>query len=495
MFTRSFCTPVLFVLTTAGPAIATPPTGGGNDLRLESRLEELERRDEQSRQRIARLESELQSHRDAATARTPEEAEAALDRALAESEPQPGDPGDVRARSDLTPPRPLTLRLVDLSADVLVAVGGSTERDASLQNIQGGGHDPRKRGFTVQNVELSLAAAVDPYLDAEVHLIYFLDPLSGESTFELEEAFAKTQTLPFGLELEFGQFFTEFGLINPRHPHEWDFVDQPVIHSRVLGPDGMRGPGVRLGWLTPLPFFSEFHVGVQNANGETMASFLSSDELAEERPIDGRPFTDRDVRTARDLVYLARWTNGFDLSPSTSAQLGGSVVVGPNASGPDGSTVIWGADALVHWVPTENERGYPFVQVQAEVIGRDYRADSALDLGDDFADPADDTFFRRDTLEDWGLYTQVLYGFIRGWSCGLRYEYSTARSSLMGREDDPFRDNRQRISPLLAWMPTEYSRFRIQYNYDDTQHLIDNTAHSVWFSMEFLFGKHPVHRQ
>lgn len=51
----------------------------------------------------------------------------------------------------------------------------------------------------------------------------------------------------------------------------------------------LRAPGVRLGWLLPVPWFSEVHLGAQNANGETMLSFLASDEAFEERPIGGGP--------------------------------------------------------------------------------------------------------------------------------------------------------------------------------------------------------------
>ena len=54
------------------------------------------------------------------------------------------------------------LRLLDLSMDALFGAGTSTEDDESLQTLQGGGHDPRKRGFTVQNIELSLTGPWTP---------------------------------------------------------------------------------------------------------------------------------------------------------------------------------------------------------------------------------------------------------------------------------------------------------------------------------------------
>lgn len=387
-----------------------------------------------------------------------------------------------------------TLRLIDLSLDGLFAAGTSTEPDGSLESLQGGGHDPRKRGFTVQNVELSLVGAVDPFLSAEAHIVYFIDPITGDSKVELEEAYATTQQLPAGLQLEAGQFFTEFGRLNAQHPHQWSWLDQPVVSTRFFGPDGMRGPGARLGWLTPLPWFSEVHVGVQNSNGETMTSFLSSDTAFEERPIGGRPFVKRDVRTLKDLVYLLRWDHGFDISDSTSAKLGVSGLYGPNSTGPHGYTRIYGADLVVKWRPPDNDSGWPFVVFESEVMRREYHADSAVDPGVDPLDPADDVLFDSGDFGDFGLYTQLLWGFLRNWAVGARYEYASGGGPPGdGRREDPFRDDRHRVSPVLAWHPTHFSRLRLQYNYDHATHLTSDEAHSVWLGLEFLFGSHPAH--
>lgn len=439
-------------------------------------------------ERLNNLENAIKSQ-----SKTIEEQQKTIDVLKEEIEKQPSqEPQQKGVRPDLWSRQVggSKMRLMDISMDALFAAGSSTEDDESLQTLQGGGHDPRKRGFTVQNIELSLMGAVDPYFTGESHLIFFIDPLSGETAVELEEVFLTTQSLPFGLQLEAGHFFTEFGRFNPRHPHQWHWQDQPVINTRLFGPDGMRGPGFRLGWLTPLPWFSELHLGAQNANGETMASFLASEEFFEERPIGNRPFVNRGVKTFKDLVYLARLDNSWDLTDELTAKLGFSGLYGPNATGPEAETFVYGADLLVKWRPEKNERGWPFLVWESEVMKRDYRAASFLDD----ADPANVIDLPAATLKDWGLTTQLLYGFHPGWAAGVRYEYATGSGeSEGGRAADPFRDNRHRVSPLISWQPSEFSRLRLQYNYDRADHLADKEAHSVWLGVEFMYGAHPAH--
>ncbi|MBZ0252998.1 MAG: hypothetical protein K8I02_06615, partial [Candidatus Methylomirabilis sp.] len=70
----------------------------------------------------------------------------------------------------------------------------------------------------------------------------------------------------------------------------------------------------------------------------------------------------------------------------------------------------------------------------------------------------------------------------------------TGFASLAPRRDDPRRGTRHRLSPLLAWHPSEFSRIRLQYNYDNATVLERNEAHSVWLGLEFLIGAHPAHQ-
>ncbi|MDR2863738.1 MAG: hypothetical protein LBV54_07715 [Puniceicoccales bacterium] len=54
------------------------------------------------------------------------------------------------------------------------------------------------------------------------------------------------------------------------------------------------------------------------------------------------------------------------------------------------------------------------------------------------------------------------------------------------------RARRWRISPALTWYPSEFSRVRIQYNYDHGASF--GSVHSVWFQVEFLLGSHAAHK-
>jgi hypothetical protein len=460
---------------------------------LKREIEELRRSDAEKQRKLDELQRRIQiMEAQPAAVEKPAAPESALDRALKETEPA----AEQAPRTDLFSRQigGTTFRLIDISLDALFAAGTSTERDASIRSLQGGDHDPRRRGFTVQNIELSFSGAVDPYFTGEAHIVYLIDPEVGETRVELEEAFLTTQALPFGLQLKGGFYFTEFGIINQTHPHAWDWLDQPVINTRLFGPDGLRQAGVRLGWLTPLPWYSEVQVGAQNANGETASSFLANGEFFEERPIGGRPFVERDVRSPKDLLYLARWVNSWNLSDAVTTKVGLSGLYGPNATGPDGDTWIYGADLKLTWRPTNNFRGWPFVLWQSEAMNRNYRADRFFDD----SNPDNIIDLPRQTLRDWGFYTQLLYGFRYGWAGGLRYEYASGSGESVltfdGRRNDPFRDDRHRVSPLLVWHPSEFSRIRLQYNYDRADHLERRDAHSVWLGVEFLYGAHPAHK-
>lgn len=324
---------------------------------------------------------------------------------------------------------------LNLSLAGLFAAGGSTASDIE-GGTQLGGHDPKQRGFTVQNVELTLDGKVDPYFRGQANVILQIDP-EGETKLELEEAFMESLSLPANLQLKVGQYFTEFGRLNPQHPHAWAFVDQPLVNGRFLGADGLRNAGARLSWLAPTPFYSELFANVQNSQGETATSFRSEGfEGPHPLPFAFRPFeNDRGVKNLDDMLFTARYATSFDLTDTQTLLGGVSGAWGPNSSGTSGDarTRIYGLDLFWKWKPVDHHGGFPFVSWQTEVMLRKYEAgsfdgdfegDGALTAGD-LADSTGMSLaaLPGETLTDYGFYSQLLYGFRKGWVAGLRFEY------------------------------------------------------------------------
>jgi len=360
-----------------------------------------------------------------------------------------------------------------ISLTGLFAAGSSSANNDELGGLQAGGHDPNKNGFTVQNVELSIAGTVGPYFDAQANIIYQIDS-EGETVIELEEAFFTTRSLPYGLQIKGGQYYTEFGRHNVLHPHAWDFVDSPVVLTRLFGGDGLRSQGAQVSWLTPTEWYSEFYFGIQNAKGETVTSFLGE----EGEDIAGFTLLDRSSEDFDGFLYSARWLNGFDVSDTLSMNIGVSGLWGPNASGRKTDTRIAGADLYLKWQPLYSQRGFPFVSSHTEILKRWYEA-------------GDSDNPNRDTLKDSGVFTQALWGIKPDWVIGLRAEYASAEGNT---SDDPLRDTRKRLSPNLTWYPSEYSKVRLQYNRDWTEHLEDETANSLFLQVEFNLGSHSAHK-
>jgi hypothetical protein len=373
------------------------------------------------------------------------------------------------------PAAPITLaggqkNYLNLSFDGLVAAGGSTF--GNIGELEPGAHDPKQNGFTIQNLETVFEGAVDPYFRAQANFVAQIDTV-GESTFEVEEAYAETTSLPLNLQVRAGQYLTEFGRINTTHPHTWQFVDVPLVAARILGPEGLRNPGVRVSWLAPTPFYSELFLNIQNSGGTTAYSFGYPDSLY------GRPATAQNINSFGDLLLAPRYAVSFDLTDTQTALIGVSGAFGPNSSGQDTGTQIYGADLFWKWKPASQHGGFPFVSWQTEAMGRRYEAGA----GDALA---------AQTYSDYGLYSQVAWGFKQGWVAAFRVDWVGGDPAAYDPITQPGPNTRWRVSPNVTWYPTEYSKIRLQYNYDDQADY--GTASSVWLQLEFLLGAHAAHK-
>jgi hypothetical protein len=368
---------------------------------------------------------------------------------------------------------------MNISFDGLFALAGSSARD--LDHIEVGDHDPQQRGFNARNIELAFDGAVDPYFEGFANIVFKLNN-DNETEVEVEEAFLQTTSLPFNLQLKAGQFFAAFGRINPTHPHTWDFADAPLVHGLLLGPDGLRGVGAQISWIVPVPWYSQLILGVQNGRGGTGFSFRNPGDNG---MFFDRRTTDRELRGLQDFVWIPRWENSVDLSPTQVVLAGVSGAFGSNETGANSRTQIYGADLLYKWKSANAEGGFPFVKWQTEFMYRRFEAGRGVN----------ESFPVAETFHDWGLYSQVLWGFKKGWVAGIRGDYFDAEDSRF--TDDLDRQSRSRISANLTWYPTEFSKIRLQYNHDflyENFFLADRDVDSVFLQFEFILGAHGAHK-
>jgi hypothetical protein len=285
-------------------------------------------------------------------------------------------------------------------------------------------------GFTAQEVELAFSAIVDPYFRGDVFLT--IPNLEG---IEVEEAFATTTSLPWNLQLKAGSFRSAFGRQNGQHLHVQDFTRRPLINAAFLGADGMRGPGVQVSWLAPLPFFLTF-----SGEAFSLAADVADETQALPQPV---PTFGADVGARPTLAAEAKAF--FPMGESWSLYTGLSFASGksPGLSLGDFGTFgvgreaqLFGADAYLKWKPPNVAQGYASLALQGEAIFRHLASGGAL-------------------LEEWdgGAYLQAVLQFARRWFLGLRGDVlGIPTSSVLGHTE--------RVGASLTFQASEFARVR-----------------------------------
>jgi hypothetical protein len=216
--------------------------------------------------------------------------------------------------------------------------------EPNVPALQVGDHDPHVRGFTIPNAELALDGTVDPYFKGFANIVYKIDRL-GETNVELEEMYLLSSSLPEESPAEGRSVFCR--LRPPEHSTSArvGICRRATRAQSMFGPDGLRSQGVRLSWLAPTSWYTEAMVSVVNSAGATTSSFRS-DESTE---IHGGRLLEREVLRASDMLIVPRLATSFDLTETQTVVVGASAALGPNNSGPDASTQIYGVDLYWKW--------------------------------------------------------------------------------------------------------------------------------------------------
>ena len=242
--------------------------------------------------------------------------------------------------------------------------------------------------------------------------------------------------------------------------------------------------GAQLSWLAPTPFYTEAFLSVMDGQGGTAFSFRNPgqpDNSGVERYA-GRTTLDRGLHGAGDLLLVPRLASSFELSDTQTLLLGVSGAFGPNDTGTDRRTEVYGADVFWKWKAPDAAGGFPYVTWQTEALYRKFEAG---------ADPLAPAPLPAETLRDSGFYSQLVWGFVPRWNVGLRADYVAGNHTAFDASD-PHRGRRYRFSPEITFLPSEFSKIRLQYNFDHGEYF--GTENSVWMQLEFGLGAHAAHK-
>lgn len=294
--------------------------------------------------------------------------------------------------------------------------------------VNGAPEEENGTGLEIQEVEFSFSAGIDPYFLGQLTMA-----VEGEEI-HIEEGYATLLAIPM-ITVKAGKFFTSFGRHNTLHSHSFPFIDPPLILSGTFGDDGLLETGVSVSFLAPLPWFLEITGEVLNGNNEIFSS-----------------------PKGEDLAYLLNLKTLFDLSEDATIQFGGSFVSGKNSYGWWSS--VYGADITLKWRPLKRAR-YLGITFQNEYMAR------VIDLGAGKKEKTD------------GLYSLLMLQFARQWWIEGRYDLVKAFEGT---------ERAWRASGLVAFVPTEFSALRLQYNYNKPL-----GSHEVMFQLNVTFGNHPAH--
>lgn len=302
------------------------------------------------------------------------------------------------------------------------------------------GDDAAAEGLTVQEVELSFAADVDPYFKARAFLT--IPNLEG---IEVEEAYLLSTSLPYNLLFKGGMIRSAFGRNNEQHLHMQDFGARPRMQV-LLGDDGLKAPAAQLSLLVPLPWYTVLFAEALTLPGAEGFADTSATLVLEQ-------FFD----------LSATWSLLWGLN---AASLVRSSEEEPDPMAPPPEReFLFATDVYLKWMPTNVARTYFWVAVTGEYAMR------RLQDGGDW---------------DGAGYAQVVARVARRWRVGVRLEATgLPAGDLLPRTTF--------ASAAVTFHPSEYSRVRLTYRHEEDP--ADSTFDDdvVILQLEGAMGAHGAH--
>ena len=337
---------------------------------------------------------------------------------------------------------------------ILNGVYSNLSQDPNTYRINGfvptmGDVAPPRRGFSLGESELGIAANIDPLFRGT--LIAAIQP--DGSGVAVEEAYLQTLALSRGFSVKAGRFFSAVGYQNQVHAHAWDFTDPPLVMKAFLG--GQLGDdGVQVKWVAPSELYAD--LGAELTRGR---AFPASDPDR-----NGAGAVNWFAHLGGDIGASLAWQTGLSYHLTSPRDRGYEDPTSGVSNSFTGSSKLWALSGILKWSPEGNATSTNF-KLQGEYFRR-------KESGDLTFDPSGAALTDGYASRQSGWYLQGVYQFMPRWRAGYRYDQLDSGATSVGLVDSgalPASDfpilasyKPKRHTAMIDWSPSEFSRVRLQ---------------------------------
>ena len=309
--------------------------------------------------------------------------------------------------------------------------------------------------FEFEELELAFIGYLNPYMRAD----FYLGIHGVTGPFELEEGYASiVRGLP--VQLRFGKYLLDFGRINTQHPHQWGWLERPLMYQTVFGHDGASVVGLGASRLQA--------VG-DNAVTLSLSAFRSdffeipahdAAETEEDHAHGGEGVT--------DIGGSGRLSLFRSLTENTHVEIGGSGLAARYDSERGLDTWLVGGDLKLRWRP-DTYRSFNLIAEGA--------------YGEREVEVADTGSVANVTA--WGAFSAAEYQFGKKYDAGIYFDWS---------EDAYVQDaETTALGGYVGFMPVEETaRFSLVYRHEESD-LYACASDSVTFQVLWSLGPHKPH--
>ena len=304
---------------------------------------------------------------------------------------------------------------ISASGDMLGAINSSRRSEFTEPSDLTDGSDR----FIMREVSLDIASVLDPFTRGK-----FIISMDENGDVAVDEGYMEWLNLPLNLNLKFGKFNNQFGELNRWHTHALPEVDRPRPLANLFTIDNLNGIGVSANFLLPSFIAHANELTIEIVSGGNGYSFSRGG--------------------VRNLIYVSRLKNYYDLSRNTYLEIGLSGATGPRHSVDQSRSTLGALDLTIKWAPMGRTK-YRTVEFRNEV----YFSHQQRPLGN---------------VDSYGFFSS-LRGKAGPWFwVGERIDYS----QLPWDKDS----NEWSFSPHIDFWQSEWVMLRAQYtytvrNYDD----------------------------